>query len=60
MTTQEYVLKTLIVYVFVKALIFLPLAWMAFLVWWNERQERALSAETPATDVQAGQLAAIN
>lgn len=45
MTTQDYILKTFIVYIFVKALIFLPAAWMAFLVWWNERTEPQTSAQ---------------
>lgn len=39
MTTQDLVLKTFIVYIFIKALIFLPLAWIAFLGWWSERSE---------------------
>ena len=39
MATQDYILKTFIVYIFIKALVFMPLAWMAFLVWWNERAE---------------------
>ena len=47
MTTQDLVLKTFIVYIFVKMLIFAPLAWMAFLSWWSERNE-TLSA--PSTD----------
>jgi hypothetical protein len=39
MTTQDLVLKTFIVYIFVKMLIFAPLAWMAFLSWWSERND---------------------
>jgi hypothetical protein len=45
MATQDYVLKTFIVYIFIKALIFMPLAWMAFVVWWNERSEKSLAPE---------------
>lgn len=41
MTTHDYVLKTFIVYLFIKALIFLPLVWAAFLFWWSERRERS-------------------
>jgi hypothetical protein len=48
MATQDYILKTFIVYIFVKALIFLPLAWMAFLVWWNERTESGTSSPSEA------------
>jgi hypothetical protein len=46
MATQDYILKTFIVYLFVKALVFFPLAWMAFLVWWNERSEP--QSQTPS------------
>lgn len=45
MTTHAFVLKTFIAYLFVKALIFLPLAWAAFMFWWSERAEKSLDAE---------------
>lgn len=48
MTTQDLVLKTFIVYIFIKMLIFAPLAWMAFLSWWSERSENLSTASTDA------------
>jgi len=46
MTTQEYVLKTFIVYIFIKMLVFAPVAWIAFVNWWSERNgELTPSAE---------------
>lgn len=43
MSTQEYVLKTFLIYIFVKALVFMPLAWIAFLAWWNDRHEETVA-----------------
>ena len=48
MAMQDYILKTFIVYIFVKALVFFPLAWMAFLVWWNERSETQAASASDA------------
>ncbi len=46
MTTQDYVLKTFIVYIFIKMLVFAPVAWMAFLSWYSDRgNELTPSAE---------------
>jgi hypothetical protein len=46
MTTQDYVLKTFIVYIFIKMLVFAPVAWMAFLSWYSDRDnELTPSAE---------------
>ena len=39
MFTHDFVLKTFIVYITAKALIFLPLAWAAAVFWWNDRNE---------------------
>jgi hypothetical protein len=46
MTTQDYVLKIFIVYIFIKMLVFAPVAWMAFLSWYSDRgNELTPSAE---------------
>jgi hypothetical protein len=37
--THDLVLKTFIVYITAKALIFLPVAWAAAVFWWNEENE---------------------
>ena len=37
--THELVLKTFIVYITLKAMIFLPLAWAAAVFWWNDRPQ---------------------
>jgi hypothetical protein len=39
MSTQEFVLKIFLIYIFIKALVLCPLGWMTLCVWWNERQE---------------------
>jgi hypothetical protein len=39
MDTQAFVLKTFIIYIFIKALVLCPLGWMTLCVWWNDRQE---------------------
>ncbi len=36
--THAVILKTFIVYLFIKAMFFLPLAWAAFMFWWNDRK----------------------
>lgn len=36
--THAVILKTFIVYLFLKAMFFLPLAWAAFVFWWNDRK----------------------
>jgi len=38
MSTHEFVYQTFIIYIFVKALIFAPLAWITFMYWWVERR----------------------
>jgi hypothetical protein len=43
MSTHDFVLQTFIIYLFVKALIFLPLAWIATVMWWADR-----SSATPS------------
>ena len=45
MTTHEFVYQTFIVYLFIKALVFAPLAWMAFMFWWSERNKQLPSGE---------------
>ena len=49
--THAFVLKTFIVYLFIKAMFFLPLAWAAFMFWWNDGKEE--SAPTGALAEQA-------
>ena len=39
MDTQQFVLKIFFVYIFIKALVLCPLAWMTLCVWWNDRRE---------------------
>lgn len=39
MSTQEFVLKIFLIYIFIKALVLCPLGWMTLCVWWNDRQE---------------------
>lgn len=45
MTTHEFVYQTFVIYVFVKALILAPLAWMTFMFWWSERSKSLPSGE---------------
>jgi hypothetical protein len=40
MFTHAVVLKTLIVYLFIKATIFAPLAVVGFISWWSDRQSQ--------------------
>ena len=35
--THDFVVKTFIVYITLKAMIFLPLAWAAAVFWWNDK-----------------------
>ena len=37
MTLQHYVLKTFLMYISVKAALFLPVCWYALLRWWADR-----------------------
>lgn len=47
MTPQAWVLDFLMVYIFVKALVLAPLAWMTLVYRWAERQEqRRIDAPT--------------
>jgi hypothetical protein len=39
MSTQEFVLKIFLIYIFIKALVLCPLGWVTLCVWWNDRQE---------------------
>ena len=41
MTLQHYVLKTFIMYISLKAAVFLPVCWYAFLRWWAGQDEQS-------------------
>ncbi len=47
MTTQEFVLKIFLIYIFIKALVLCPLGWMTLCVWWNDRQEAKRASQAP-------------
>jgi hypothetical protein len=49
MSTHDFVYQTFVIYLFVKAMIFLPLAWVAALAWWSEQNESSSILETEAS-----------
>lgn len=56
MFTHDFVLRTFIVYITVKALIFLPLTWAAVVFWWADRKTSASTDTVAATPERAPAL----
>jgi hypothetical protein len=58
MTPQTWVLDFLMVYIFVKALVLAPLAWMTLVYRWSERQEQLRIDSSTESDATETALAA--
>ena len=56
MFTHDFVLRTFIVYITVKALIFLPLTWAAIVYWWADRKTSTATGAGFATPERAQAL----
>jgi hypothetical protein len=56
MFTHDFVLRTFIVYITVKALIFLPLTWAAVVYWWADRKTSTATGPAVATPERAQAL----
>lgn len=53
MTLHDQLVRIFVVYLFVKALIFLPLTWVAICLWWNERKAaKELLITEPVVNVE--------
>jgi hypothetical protein len=48
MSAHDYIYQTFIIYLFIKAMIFLPLAWVAVLFWWSDQAPSDQSASSLA------------
>ncbi len=52
--THAFILKTFIAYLFIKAMIFLPLAWASAVFWWNDRKGSESEVEPSLGGVALG------
>lgn len=44
MATHDFVYQTFVLYIFIKALVLAPLAWITFMYRWNERKNSQASS----------------
>lgn len=52
--THAFILKTFIAYLFIKAMIFLPLAWASAVFWWNDSEGTSSEVEPSLGAVAVG------
>ena len=53
MSLHDQLVRIFVVYLFVKAMIFLPLTWVALCLWWQERkQPKATGGLVPVVTIE--------